>query len=68
MITQPYTVLTPAYGRDYTQAKEIEYDLRRRLDFIRQPSGEIVNLDDLAPGLIVNLRFSKNSKIHQVTI
>lgn len=59
MITQNYTVLVPAYGRDYKSKASVEADFRAGKDFNMSTMGAsgYCGIGDFAPGVIVNIRF-----------
>ena len=66
-------VLTPAYGRDYKSAKEVEDDFRQGKDFIfHDPSsrwdGKYCSIRDFKTGDIVELRYKKLTKGTMVKI
>ena len=52
--------LTPAYGRTYTTQKAIISDFDAGKDFIHQPSGRLINKDQIPDGQHLTLRYGKN--------
>jgi hypothetical protein len=54
-----YSVLTPAYGRDYASSKAAKQAFMAGRDWLLQPSGKPCSVRDFAPGVGVELRFSK---------
>lgn len=57
--------LTPAYGRDYTSKRAVVADYNAGKDFISQPDGRYINIDDVARGcaLSVKIRYAKLRKV-----
>lgn len=49
--------ITPAYGRDYTNAKEALAAFRKGLDFQVQPSGQYTSLRECPVGLQLIIRY-----------
>ena len=70
MITQNYQVLTPAFGRDYKNKKEIEADFRAGKDFILNAynGSGLCSIRDFAKGVTVNLRYKKLQNVAVVKI
>ena len=59
-----YYVVSPAYGRDYKNKKDVVQDWNDNKDFIndiRIPTGggTYINKDDLQPGDNVELRYNR---------
>ena len=57
--------LTPAYGRDYTSKRDVLKDYNAGKDFISQPDGRYINIDDVARccAMHVKIRYSKLRKV-----
>lgn len=68
MITQNYTSLTPAYGRDYKSGKAAKEDFLSKKDFILQPQGQYVGIGDFAPGVTVNIRYKRMTQVIPVKV
>ena len=68
MITQNYTTLTPAYGRDYKSGKAAREDFLNKKDFILQPNGQYVGIGDYAPGVTVNIRYKRMTQVAVVKV
>lgn len=69
MITQNYTTITPAYGRDYKSAKAAKEDfLINRKDFILQPQEQYCSISDFAPGVTVNIRYKRMTQVAVVKV
>ena len=52
-----YTVLLPAYGRDYTSAAKVKADWEANKDFIMASTGQYTSCLDQAVGTTVELRY-----------
>lgn len=63
-----YQTLTPAYGRDYKNAKDVEADFRAGKDFLLQPSNRPCSIRDFAPGATANLRYKKLQSVKPVKV
>lgn len=63
-----YETLTPAYGRDYKSAKDVERDFRDGKDFVLEPQGCYTSIRDFAKGHTVNLRYKKLTAIKPVKV
>jgi hypothetical protein len=65
MITQNYQTVIPAYGRDYKNKAEVETDFRAGKDFQMQSltSSGYCSIRDFQKGVIVNVRYSKLTKV-----
>ena len=57
--------LTPAYGRDYKNKKEVLADYKNGKDFIYAPTGQYCSNRDFLPHQTVMLRYDKLKKITQ---
>ena len=68
MITQNYTTLTPAYGRDYKSGKAAKEDFLNKKDFILQPNGQYVGISDYAPGVTVNIRYKCMTQVATIKV
>ena len=65
-ITQNYSALTPAYGRDYKNKKEVTEAFLSGKDFtLNHFSGASIlcSVRDFAPGVVVNLRYKKLTSV-----
>ena len=59
-----YGTLTPAFGKDYKSAAEVEAAFRKGEDFVYngpQGGGVYCSIRDFAPGADVGLRYKKLS-------
>jgi hypothetical protein len=68
MITQNYTTLTPAYGRDYKSGKAAKEDFLAKKDFILQPNGQCIGIGDYAPGVTVNIRYKQMRQVTTIKV
>ena len=68
MITQNYTTLTPAYGRDYKSGKAAKEDFPNRKDFILQPNGQYIGIGDFASGITVNIRYKQMRQVTTIKV
>jgi hypothetical protein len=68
MITENYRVLIPAYGRDYKRVKDVEQDFRAGKDFILRPEGCYISIRDFAPGVTVEIRYARGTKVTLVKV
>jgi len=57
-----YATITPAYGRDYKSAKEAVADFEANKDFCLQPSGQYINKEQIATGIIVQIRYKNQTR------
>lgn len=57
--------LTPAYGRDYRSKAAVIADLNGNRDFIAQPWGQYINLEQLVQShaSTVNVRYQRMTKV-----
>ena len=53
--------LTPAYGRDYKSKDAVIADLLAGMDFVTQPDGRYINLEQL-PFTAVSVRYDRLRK------
>ena len=53
--------LTPAYGRDYKTKADALRDLMGNMDFVSQPGGRYINLEQL-PWTAVSVRYDRLRK------
>ena len=62
--------LTPAYGRDYRSKAAVIADLNGNRDFITQPWGQYINLEQLVQShaSTVNVRYQRLTKVAVFTI
>ena len=58
-------ILTPAYGRDYRNKKEVLQDFHANKNFIlNDMTGTCyINKQDIGPNINVNIRYSKLRKV-----
>lgn len=65
MLDKDYSVLTPAYGRDYKSRKAVLDDFREGKDFVlRVPGGSTyINKDQIKPGTQISFRYGKLMKV-----
>ena len=71
MITQNYTVISPAYGRDYKNKAQAESDFRKGKDFRLESlghNGTYCSIKDFAPRVQVNIRYSEMRKVAVVVV
>lgn len=71
MISTNYSVLTPAYGRDYTSKAKVEADFRQGKDFVLNSfNGSTTNcsISDFEKGVKVNLRYKKCTSVAVITV
>jgi len=59
MINQNYTVLIPAYGRDYKSKALVIQDFIDGVDFKMPLTGQYTSIRDIRPGTKINLRYRK---------
>lgn len=52
--------LTPAYGRTYKRQFDIIADFNLGKDFIHQPSGQLINNEQIPVGQHITLRYGKD--------
>lgn len=55
-------ILSPAYGKDYKTAKEVEADFRNGKDFVlcnMGPGGRYCSIRDFEPGTSIELRYNR---------
>ena len=64
LITTNYSVLTPAYGRDYTSKDKAIADFEAAKDWLYNSydGSGYCSIRDFADGVIVNLRYNKTTK------
>lgn len=70
MITQDYTTLVPAYGRDYKSKAAVLADFLAGKDFtLCTPMGQTYcSIRDFAPNVRVNLHYKKLTMIATVVV
>jgi len=71
MITENWTELVPAYGRDYKNKTAIEHDFRAGKDFQLTSithGGRYCSINDFAKGTQVILRYARLTKTCCVTV
>lgn len=66
MITTNYVTLTPAYGRDYRNKKDVTQHFLDGKDFVL--SNSYVSIRDFAAGTKVNIRYANKTKVTVVTV
>lgn len=66
----PYYELTPAYGADYSKAKDVQEAWNNGADFVGDYSlgFQYVNIEDIPKPCTVNLRYSANRKVVPVKV
>jgi len=62
-MTHEPSTLTPAYGRDYRSRAEVAHDLVAERDFIAQPEGRYINLQQMRDDATFLVRFGKLRKV-----
>lgn len=71
MITENYTTVSPAYGKDYKSGKDAKADFLAGKDFrmetLCQGSG-YCSIRDFAPGVSVQVRFKKMAGVVMVKV
>jgi hypothetical protein len=71
MITDNYTTVVPAYGRDYKSKAEVLTDFRAGKDFqmqsIQHGTG-YCSIKDFAPGVTVNIRYKRLTMVLPVKV
>lgn len=71
IITDNFTTISPAYGRDYKTAVHAEKDFRDGKDFKMESihhGGMYCSIRDFAPGVKVMVRYNHNKSITQVEV
>jgi len=68
LFSEDYSVLTPAYGRDYKSAKAVEADFNTNKDFVLQPQGCYINKEQIEIGTKLEMRYSKLQKVTIITV
>ena len=63
-----FSVLTPAYGRDYSSQKQVIEDFEDNKDFVIQPQGFYINKEQIPVGLTVNIRYAKLRKVLPIKV
>lgn len=66
--SEMFRTLTPAYGRDYKSQAAAVADFRDNKDWILQPDGKPINIEQIEPGTVVNLRYSGLRRVKPVTV
>lgn len=66
-----YLTLTPAYGRDYKNAKAVQEDWDAGKDFIicnafSPDDGRYISKKDATPGMVLNIRYKRLMNIKQI--
>ena len=65
MFNSGHIVVTPAYGRDYRSKRTLMTDWKAGKDFIMQPSGMAIGInDDLSDISSIEFRYSGLRKVH----
>lgn len=69
-IIQNYTVVSPAYGRDYKSKAAAIDDFKAGLDFRYHGfgGGAYCSIRDFSPGIIVNIRYKKLTLVAPFTV
>jgi len=70
MITDQFSTVVPAYGRDYKNKKDAIDAFNSGKDFLlqRMLQSQALSKRDFAPGCTVNIRYNKLTKIAVVRI
>jgi hypothetical protein len=71
VITTSYEVVTPAYGRDYTSKGAAVASFTKGDDWVLQSMQHgqgLISIKDFAPGVTVNLRFARMTKVVPVKV
>lgn len=63
MLTENFHTLTPAYGRDYKNRAAVLADFDAGKDFLLQPENLPINKEQIAVGILVNIRYAKLRKV-----
>lgn len=69
-IVKDYTVISPAYGRDYTKKKDAEEAFMAGVDFVMESlgfGGKYCSVRDFAPGVKVQIYYANMRKSIIVT-
>lgn len=70
-ITQNWTEVSPAYGRDYKSAAQAKTDFLEGKDFKLETiglGGTYCSVCDFAPGVKVNVRYARLTKVVVVRV
>ncbi len=68
LFSQQYASLTPAYGRDYKNRREVLEAFNSDKDFQLQPGGQYINKPQIKPGTVVNIRYNKLRQVLPVKV
>lgn len=71
MLEKGSAILTPAYGRDYKTALQIEADFRAGKDFVFAGVGQIgryCSIRDFKPGTTIELRYNRKIDLTMVEV
>lgn len=60
--------LTPAYGRIYTNKREVLRDYDSGKDFISQPEGSYINRADIAQALALHVKIRYGKHLEKVLV
>jgi len=70
-ITENYQTVIPAYGRDYKNKAEVAADFKNGKDFqlqsLRYGRG-YCSIRDFAPGVVVNVRYARLTKVLPIKV
>lgn len=67
-LSQNFRTLTPAYGRDYKGGNAAVQDFNAGKDFVLQPEGALINIEQIEKGVTVNLRFNNLRTVRPVKV
>lgn len=70
-ITVNYQTVSPAYGRDYRNAKDAQADFLSGKDFVMESlghSGTYCSVHNFASGVTVSVRYNKKQKVINVKV
>ena len=60
--------LTPAYGRVYNSKRAVLADYNAGKDFISQPEGRYINIDDCARALATHIQVRYGKRLEKVMV
>jgi len=60
--------LTPAYGRVYTTKRQVLADYNAGKDFISQPDGRYINIEDIIRNLATHVKIRYGKRLEKVMV
>lgn len=60
--------LTPAYGRTYSSKRAVLQDYNAGKDFISQPDGRYININDIASALALHVKVRYGKRLEKVMV